>query len=146
MNRLIEKIVFCGLVTACRFATWPTSRSPSLVKATTDGVTRPPSELGMTTGSPPSMTATTELVVPRSIPITFSAIASLELCVKAWAKKPWLSLYHVLNSAQAQLVQAIGVPQNSATLAGSWCAQRLIYVTTADLGRRLSSAERAFPA
>ena len=30
MKRLIEKTVFSGLVTACRFATWPTSRSPSL--------------------------------------------------------------------------------------------------------------------
>ena len=38
MNRLIEKIVFSGLVTACRFATWPTSRSPSFAMPTTDGV------------------------------------------------------------------------------------------------------------
>src|SRR5216117_620183 len=76
MNRLMEKIVFCGLVTACRLATCPTSRSPSFVKATTDGVVRPPSALGMTTGSPPSITATTELVVPRSIPMIFSAILS----------------------------------------------------------------------
>src|SRR5438876_6090588 len=76
MKRLIEKSVFCGFVTACRFATWPTSRSPSLVNPTTDGVVRPPSAFGMTTGSPPSMTATTELVVPRSIPMTLSAIAA----------------------------------------------------------------------
>jgi hypothetical protein len=69
MNRLIENTVFSGFVTAWRFATCPTSRSPPFVKATTDGVRRPPSELVMTTGSPPSMTATTELVVPRSIPI-----------------------------------------------------------------------------
>ena len=69
MKRLIEKTVFSGLVTACRLATWPTSRSPVLVNATTDGVSRPPSGLVMTTGSPPSMTATTELVVPRSIPM-----------------------------------------------------------------------------
>ncbi len=69
MNRLMEKTVFSGLVTACRLATWPTSRSPDLVNPTTEGVTRPPSELVITTGSPPSMTATTELVVPRSIPM-----------------------------------------------------------------------------
>jgi hypothetical protein len=31
MKRLIEKSVFRGFVTACRFATWPTSRSLSLV-------------------------------------------------------------------------------------------------------------------
>ena len=43
MNRLIEKIVFSGLVIACRFATCPTSRSPVLLKATTDGVMRLPS-------------------------------------------------------------------------------------------------------
>ena len=65
MKRLIEKTVFSGLVTAWRLATWPTSRSPVFVNATTDGVSRPPSGLVITTGSPPSMTATTELVVPR---------------------------------------------------------------------------------
>ncbi len=42
---------------------------PDLVKATTDGVSRLPSWLAITTGSPPSMTATTEFVVPRSIPM-----------------------------------------------------------------------------
>ena len=69
MKRLIEKIVFSGFVIAWRLATWPTSRSPVFEKATTDGVVRLPSALGMTTGSPPSMTATHEFVVPRSIPI-----------------------------------------------------------------------------
>src|SRR3954451_20671105 len=77
MNRLIENTVFSGFVTACRFATCPTSRSPDLVNATTDGVSRPPSGLVMTTGSPPSMTATTELVVPRSMPMIL-LIDSLE--------------------------------------------------------------------
>src|SRR3954470_5384889 len=69
MRRFAEKIVFLGLVTAWRLAAWPTMRSPVLVKATTDGVVRAPSALGMTTGSPPSMTDMQELVVPRSIPI-----------------------------------------------------------------------------
>src|SRR5580693_6540415 len=69
MKRLIEYTVFSGFVTAWRFATCPTRRSPPLVMATTDGVVRAPSWLGITTGSPPCMTATTELVVPRSIPI-----------------------------------------------------------------------------
>ena len=76
MKRLIEKMVCLGLVTAWRLATWPTRRSPSLVKATTDGVVRPPSALGMTTGSPPSMTATTELVVPRSMPMILEAMST----------------------------------------------------------------------
>src|SRR3954467_7478465 len=74
ISRLIEKMVCLGLVTAWRLATWPTSRSPSLVNATTEGVVRPPSAFGMTTGSPPSMTATTELVVPRSMPMILEAM------------------------------------------------------------------------
>src|SRR3990172_8944847 len=69
MRRLIEGMVFSGLVTACRLAIWPTRRSPVLAMATMEGTVRPPSALGMTTGSPPSMTAMQELVVPRSIPM-----------------------------------------------------------------------------
>src|SRR5688572_11800443 len=69
MKRLTEKTVFSGLVTACRRAKRPTRRSPLGVTATTDGVSRSPSAFGMTVGSPPSMVAITELVVPRSMPI-----------------------------------------------------------------------------
>ena len=36
-----------------------------------DGTVRPPSAEAMTVGSPPSMTATTEFVVPRSMPMIF---------------------------------------------------------------------------
>ena len=43
----------------------------SSVNATTEGVVRPPSLLVMTVGVPPSITATQELVVPKSIPIIF---------------------------------------------------------------------------
>ena len=71
MKRLIEKIVFSGFVMACRLATCPTSLSPLLVNATTDGVVRLPSWLAITVGCPPSITATTEFVVPKSIPIIF---------------------------------------------------------------------------
>src|SRR3954467_6472507 len=56
------------LVTAWRVAISPTRTSPFLANATTDGVVRPPSAFAMTVGSPPSRTATTEFVVPRSIP------------------------------------------------------------------------------
>ena len=35
-----------------------------------------PSALGMTTGSPPSRTETTELVVPRSMPTAFAMCCS----------------------------------------------------------------------
>src|SRR5215218_5145918 len=69
MKRLTEKTVFSGLVTACRRAKRPTRRSPLGVTAMTDGVSRSPSAFGMTVGSPPSMVAITELVVPKSIPI-----------------------------------------------------------------------------
>src|SRR5216117_1128219 len=76
MKRLIEKIVFSGFVIALRLATWPTRISPSFVKAATEGVSRLPSWFGITVGLPPSTTATTELVVPRSIPITFAMFKS----------------------------------------------------------------------
>src|ERR1700730_12421620 len=75
MKRLIEKMVFSGFVTCCRRAGAPTSRWPSFVNATTDGVVRPPSAFGITVGSPPSSTAMHELVVPRSIPIVFAIVA-----------------------------------------------------------------------
>src|SRR4051794_25569055 len=68
MWRLTELMVRSMLLTAWRLAISPTSTSPDLEKATTDGVVRPPSALAMTVGSPPSRTETTELVVPRSIP------------------------------------------------------------------------------
>ncbi len=67
MWRFTDRMVRSGLVIACRLATSPTSTSSSL-KATTEGVVRWPSALGMMVGSPPSRTAITLLVVPRSMP------------------------------------------------------------------------------
>ena len=72
IRRLIAKKVFSGLVTAWRLAGWPTRRSPSSVKATMDGVVRAPSAFSITLGVEPSITATQELVVPRSMPITLA--------------------------------------------------------------------------
>ncbi len=69
MKRLIEYTVLVGLVTAWRLASWPTTRSPVFGKPTTDGTVRLPSDDGMTVGSPPSITATTLFVVPRSMPM-----------------------------------------------------------------------------
>ncbi len=69
MKRLIEAIVRVGFVTAWRFAGAPTSLDPSERKATTEGVVRAPSAFVTTTGAPPSMTETTEFVVPRSMPM-----------------------------------------------------------------------------
>jgi hypothetical protein len=75
MKRLMLKMVFSELVIACRRATWPTSRSPVLgFTATTDGVMRLPSALSRTVGSPASITAPTEFVVPRSMPSTFGMV------------------------------------------------------------------------
>src|SRR5262245_64057250 len=84
MWRLIERNVRSGLVIAWRLATSPTRTSPLLEKATTDGKVREPSALGITTGSPPSRTATTELVVPTSMPTALgmgvSPVAEISLC------------------------------------------------------------------
>src|SRR5690349_4980866 len=68
MWRLTDRMVRSTLVTAWRLATSPTRTSPDLANATTDGVVRAPSALAMTVGSPPSRTATTLFVVPRSMP------------------------------------------------------------------------------
>src|SRR5712692_8330060 len=65
-------MVFSGLSTVWRLASWPTRRSPVLVNATTEGVKRLPSLLMITVGFPPSITATTEFVVPRSMPTAFA--------------------------------------------------------------------------
>jgi len=51
-----------------------------VTRLTTDGVSRLPSWFGITVGLPPSITATTEFVVPRSMPITFAMSASFFLC------------------------------------------------------------------
>ena len=74
MNRLMEKMVLFGLVMAWRLAGLPILRSPPSVKATTDGVVRCPSLLMMTVGWLPSITATQEFVVPRSMPIILPMI------------------------------------------------------------------------
>ena len=69
-------IVLSGLVTAWRRAGSPTSRSPSFESATTEGNALPPtvapSAAGIMVGLPPIITAAAELLVPRSIPITFA--------------------------------------------------------------------------
>src|SRR5271154_6865996 len=68
--------VWVGLVTAWRLADCPTSRSPLSENATMLGVVRAPSLFSMTLTSLPSMMATQELVVPRSMPITLLIVES----------------------------------------------------------------------
>lgn len=70
IKRFVAENVFSALVTACLLAGIPTKRSPSLVNATTEGVVLDPSEFSRTLGVFPSITATHEFVVPKSIPIT----------------------------------------------------------------------------
>src|SRR5262249_55932534 len=83
-------MVLAGFVTAWRLASWPTRRSPVLVKATTDGTVRPPSAEAMTVGSPPSMTATTLFVVPRAMPMIFPILSALSLSfLGGWVRGWW---------------------------------------------------------
>src|SRR4029079_4560456 len=60
--------------------------------AATDGVIAPASAFVMTCGSPPSMTATTELVVPRSMPMILPMLSVLLRVVRdadeRWAQDP----------------------------------------------------------
>lgn len=72
-------VLWIGLLHAtrtCLLAGVPTSRSPSAVKATTEGVVLDPSAFSSTFGVFPSITATQEFVVPRSMPQTAPRTAS----------------------------------------------------------------------
>jgi hypothetical protein len=71
INRFVAYRVFLELVTACRLAGMPTSLSPSPVNATTEGVVLAPSLFSKTFGVLPSIIATHEFVVPRSMPMTW---------------------------------------------------------------------------
>src|ERR1700704_831378 len=86
--------VFSGLVMLWRLAGCPTRTSPSSVKATMDGVVRPPSAFSITLALFPSITATQELVVPRSMPIAFAMIRLLvqKLLVNGFPRFRWCSI------------------------------------------------------
>ena len=88
ISRLIAKNVFSGLVTAWRLAAWPTSRSPDSVNATIEGVVRVPSLFSMTLAFLPSITATQELVVPRSMPMTLLIDTSFQKQDRAAREAP----------------------------------------------------------
>src|SRR3954462_10518063 len=87
MRRFTAKMVFLALVTAWRLAGAPTRISSLSVYATIEGVVREPSLFSMTLGLPPSMMATHEFVVPRSMPMIFAMSVFLgvrKACVVVW--------------------------------------------------------------
>src|SRR4051795_4236565 len=118
MWRFTERIVRSGLVIAWRFATSPTRTSPVLENATTDGVVRDPSALGITTGSPASRTATTELVVPRSIPTALGMGIASWCCADSVTEQGAQGTRRVrerhpdenLEREGINFVQAVGIP------------------------------------
>ena len=71
-------------------------RFPSLSIATTDGNALPaavvPSAAGMRVGLPPCITAAAEFLVPRSIPIIFSAIFHTSLNFFSLIQLLWMVL------------------------------------------------------
>src|SRR5437588_12553361 len=68
ISRLIAKNVFSGLVTAWRFAAWPTRRSPDSVNATIEGVVRAPAVFSRTLALGRDITATPVLEDARTLP------------------------------------------------------------------------------
>src|ERR1700686_137292 len=100
MWRFTDRMVRSGLVMAWRLATSPTRTSPDFENPTTDGVVRPPSALGMTTGSPASNTLTTQLVVPRAIPPASGLGFSSVFCSSRWLSPGHLWLLRVGDCLQ----------------------------------------------
>jgi hypothetical protein len=88
MKRLASYSSVPGMVAAVGRARSPTKASTALVPLlegtkTTDGVIDCPAELGITTISPSSKTATHEKVVPRSIPTQVTGGAGSICCTAA---------------------------------------------------------------
>ena len=75
IKRFAANIVLLELDTACLLAGIPTNVSES-VNATTLGVVLAPSVFSTTFASLPSIKATQELVVPKSIPIILLILSS----------------------------------------------------------------------
>src|SRR5665213_980301 len=99
--RMTAKMVRSGLAIAWRLAGWPTRRSPSSLKATMDGVVRMPSAFSMTFDVLPSITATHEFVVPRSIPMTFPMVLiSFFLRQVGWALTAHLTEPPTINCSR----------------------------------------------
>lgn len=76
INLLAAYTVFSGFVMAYLLAGAPTNLYLSAVNATTEAVVLEPSAFSITFGALPSIIATQENVVPKSIPITVSPVAT----------------------------------------------------------------------
>src|SRR5579871_1427049 len=117
----MAKRVLAGLVTACRLAGWPTRRSPSSRKATTEGVVRAPSAFSITFGVLPSMMATHELVVPRSMPIILlmrTFVSLLDWRTLAGAFNPEAPVAVVPGSIRLSIDRGRDSPQGAAPVGG----------------------------
>jgi hypothetical protein len=68
------------------------------VKATTEGVVRLPSEFSSTEGSPPSITAMQEFVVPKSMPSIFAIKLLICFSVLSFSSHFTISLDTTLRS------------------------------------------------
>ena len=94
INLLAAKIVSCAFVTACLLAGWPTNFSSFSKKATTEGVVLAPSAFSKTLAWEPSIMATHEFVVPKSIPITLLIFKILIILYSVYGC--FFSLYKVI--------------------------------------------------
>src|SRR6266850_8546466 len=107
---------------AWRLAGSPTRRSPDFANATTDGVVRFPSEFSNTSGSPPSMVDMQELVVPRSIPITFAIRIYLLIVYYVCASRHegfpslgWSDLIIIISPTFSAVISPTNLPHASTT-------------------------------
>jgi hypothetical protein len=82
-RRLTEKIVFAALRILRLLASSPTMGLPLSSKETTEGMRRFPSRVESTSGTPSRTMATSECVVPRSIP-TMGADDFFDDAVSIW--------------------------------------------------------------
>src|SRR5581483_528342 len=97
-------MVLREFVTAWRLAASPTTRSPLFVKATTEGVVRLPSEFSRTSGSPASMTAMQELVVPKSMPNTLAIKSLYNIYLLRYSEQQRCHKHRILCKWLKQLV------------------------------------------
>src|SRR5262245_27964135 len=138
----MAKRVFMGLVTAWRLAGRPTSLSSSSVKATIEGVVLAPSAFSSTLGLEPSITATHELVVPRSMPMTLAISSILSFAADRPGPMSAHGIPEIPNDLQERSPRAaLGMPAYIGG-AGIACNGRRPSLRPAGLSRLLIGVER----